>query len=78
MANTVGFTLSVLVPVLAVVAGQHQRLLERRLSIDGQAGSNGGPLRTTGYFDVRTDSTAREPISCSLSVTSRVHQVPCN
>lgn len=68
MANVVGFTLAVLVLVSAVVSGQHQRLLETRLSIDGRAGTNGGPIRTTGYFDVRKDGNAREGVSCSLSV----------
>lgn len=53
MAKVLTITLAILVLVSAVVAGQHQRLFETRLNIDGQAGINGGPIRTTGYFDVR-------------------------
>ena len=76
MANTVGFTFALLALVSAVVAGQHQRLFETRLSIDDQAGSNGAPKRTTGYFDVRTDRIPAHTSCPALSLPPYT-PVPC-
>ena len=72
MAIIFGFTFAVLVLVSGVVAGQHQRLFETRLSIDGQAGSNGAPIRTTGYFNVRADYNSAHT-SCPAIVVATVY-----
>ena len=80
MKTTVGLGLAVLVLLPAVLAGQHQRLVETRLEIDDHAGSNGGPTRTTGYFDVRTRGNVCKhflPLIVVVKVLTRSHAIMC-
>jgi len=65
MNNIVRIALAFLALVPAGLADKHQRLHEKQLTIDARAGSNGGPMRTTGYFDVRRLKT--HPLGITFS-----------
>lgn len=45
--------LACLLAVVQAGPADSQRLVEKRLAIDGPKGNQSGPKRTSGYFDVR-------------------------